>query len=121
MSTIEFREKGMYQQPKSREEHASSAASFCKEVTELRLASIDSQAATSRPEFKGVTFRKASTGGFARSRNDVHELLDCTVCMNLMHPPIYQVSYSNCDDFQNFQSLLINPSNKKSRKRRHLI
>lgn len=90
MSTIEFREKGMYQQPKSREEHASSAASFCKEVTELRLASIDSQAATSRPEFKGVTFRKASTGGFARSRNDVHELLDCTVCMNLMHPPIYQ-------------------------------
>lgn len=107
MSTVEFRENGMYQQQKSREEHASSAASFCKEVTELRLTSIDSEAATSRSEFKGVSFRKASTGGFVRNRNDVHELLDCTVCMNLMHPPIYQVSYSNFDE--------LNLANKESR------
>lgn len=109
MSTLDFREKRMmYQQQKSREEQASSAANFCKEVTELRHTSIDSQAATSRQEVKGVSFRKASTGGFARTRNDVHELLDCTVCMNLMHPPIYQVSYSNCNKFQNLQCLPIN-------------
>lgn len=107
MSIVEFREKEMYQQKKLREEHTSSSgASFCKEVTELRLTSIDSQAATSRPEFKSVSSRKSSTG-FGRNCNNVHELLDCTVCMDLMHPPIYQVPYSNCDEFQNLQCLPI--------------
>ncbi|XP_044504753.1 E3 ubiquitin-protein ligase SINAT2-like isoform X2 [Mangifera indica] len=50
--------------------------------------------ATSSVELRGSSCRKATTsfgGNLApTANNEVHELLECPVCMNLMYPPIYQ-------------------------------
>ncbi|KAK6233466.1 hypothetical protein QUC31_005872 [Theobroma cacao] len=67
---------------------------ICKDVIESRVAFADYDMATSSMELRGSPLRKAATGlggnlG-ATSTNDVHELLECPVCVNLMYPPIYQ-------------------------------
>ena len=68
---------------------------FCKEVTESCTTSMDSDLATSSAELGSSTYRKADPGLGGNperpSNNDVHDLLECPVCMNLMYPPIYQV------------------------------
>ena len=68
---------------------------ICKDVIESRLAFADYDMATSSSDLRGSPLRKAATGlggnlG-ATSTNNVHELLECPVCLNLMYPPIYQV------------------------------
>lgn len=69
--------------------------SFCREVIEAHISCGDSDVATSNAEARSSPFKKAASSlsgnlGMA-STNDVHELLECPVCMNLMYPPIYQV------------------------------
>ena len=73
---------------------------ICKDVIESRLAFADYDMATSSSDLRGSPLRKAATGlggnlG-ATSTNDVHELLECPVCINLMYPPIYQVGSFTC-------------------------
>ncbi|XP_030955705.1 E3 ubiquitin-protein ligase SINAT2-like [Quercus robur] len=67
---------------------------FCKEVTESCTTSMDSDLATSSAELGSSNYRKADPGLSGNpgrpSNNDVHDLLECPVCMNLMYPPIYQ-------------------------------
>uniref|UniRef100_A0A6P3ZTW1 RING-type E3 ubiquitin transferase n=1 Tax=Ziziphus jujuba TaxID=326968 RepID=A0A6P3ZTW1_ZIZJJ len=68
--------------------------SFCREVIEAHISCGDSDVATSNAEARSSPFKKAASSlsgnlGMA-STNDVHELLECPVCMNLMYPPIYQ-------------------------------
>lgn len=67
-----------------------------KEVIESRIPFADYDMATSNAELRGSPCRKATTGFGGNlgtnSNNDVHELLECPVCMTLMYPPIYQVS-----------------------------
>lgn len=68
---------------------------ICKEVIESSIAFADYDMATSNVELRGSPCRKATTGCGGNlgttSNNDVHELLECPVCLNLMYPPIYQV------------------------------
>lgn len=65
---------------------------FCHEVTESCIASADLNPASSSAELRSSAYRKAGPGlGGNPGNNDVHELLECPVCMNLMYPPIYQV------------------------------
>ncbi|KAG4164286.1 hypothetical protein ERO13_A13G005450v2 [Gossypium hirsutum] len=68
---------------------------ICKDVIESRITFAEYDMATSSAELRGSPLRKAATslGGNlgATSTNDVHELLECPVCLNLMYPPIYQV------------------------------
>ncbi|MBA0667044.1 hypothetical protein Golax_000122 [Gossypium laxum] len=67
---------------------------ICKDVIESRITFAEYDMATSSAELRGSPLRKAATslGGNlgATSTNDVHELLECPVCLNLMYPPIYQ-------------------------------
>lgn len=69
--------------------------SFSKEIFESHIVPSEYDLATSGLELRSSPFRKAgpSLGGNMGipSTNDVHELLDCPVCMNLMYPPIHQV------------------------------
>lgn len=72
---------------------------FLKEATEFCIASADSDLATSDAELGSSIYRNTGPGlgrnlGRPASNYDVHELLECPVCMNLMHPPIYQVFFS---------------------------
>jgi E3 ubiquitin-protein ligase SIAH1 len=68
---------------------------FCHEVIESCTASADLDPASSSAELRSSAYRKAASGLGGNpgrsSNNDVHELLECPVCMNLMYPPIYQV------------------------------
>lgn len=69
--------------------------SFCREMIESHISYGDFDAAPSNAEARSSPFKKAASSlsgnlGIA-STNDVHELLECPVCMNLMYPPIYQV------------------------------
>ncbi|KAH9740821.1 E3 ubiquitin-protein ligase SINAT2 [Citrus sinensis] len=67
---------------------------ICKEVIESSIEFSDYEMATSSVELRGSPCRKATTGFSGNlgttSNNDVHELLECPVCLNLMYPPIYQ-------------------------------
>lgn len=74
----------------------SPGGSFCKEMIESHSTYGDSDdVATSNAELRSSPFKKAVSSLSANlgmaSTNDVHELLECPVCMNLMYPPIYQV------------------------------
>ncbi|KAK8578340.1 hypothetical protein V6N13_116189 [Hibiscus sabdariffa] len=60
----------------------------CKEVIESRVAFADYNMPTLSADSRGSPLRKTVTG--STSANDVHELLECPVCVNLMYPPIYQ-------------------------------
>ncbi|KAF4371121.1 hypothetical protein F8388_020848 [Cannabis sativa] len=70
---------------------------FCKEMIESHVTYGDcdaSSATTSNLELRNSPFKKgvltlSENIGIA-SNNDVHELLECPVCMNLMYPPIHQ-------------------------------
>ncbi len=68
---------------------------FCKEVTESCITSADSDVQTSDAELGSSTYGKAALGLGGNPGNpsnyDVHDQLECPVCMNLMYPPIYQV------------------------------
>lgn len=66
---------------------------YCKEVIESHIAYADYDMATSSVELSPCRKATTSFGGNLgmTSNNDVHELLECPVCMNLMYPPIYQV------------------------------
>uniref|UniRef100_A0A7N0UHA7 RING-type E3 ubiquitin transferase n=1 Tax=Kalanchoe fedtschenkoi TaxID=63787 RepID=A0A7N0UHA7_KALFE len=64
------------------------------EAAESRPAFADKDMASISVELRSSPFRKSasSAGGLyrARSNSEVHELLECPVCMNLMYPPIHQ-------------------------------
>lgn len=66
-----------------------------EEVIECRglaSANFDYMATTSNVDLRSSPFKKAKEIGMpSKTANDVHELLECLVCMNLMYPPIYQV------------------------------
>lgn len=68
---------------------------ICKEVCESRSAFADYDVTTANLELRSSPFRKATTGVGGKhgmpSTSGVHELLECPVCMDLMHPPIHQV------------------------------
>lgn len=72
---------------------------ICKEVIESSIEFSDYEMATPSVELRGSPCRKATTGFSGNlgttSNNDVHELLECPICLNLMYPPIYQV-FSFC-------------------------
>lgn len=65
-------------------------------VMESRIALSDYVIAPDNAEFRSSPYRKvaAVVGGKLGMPMDsaVHDLLECPVCMNLMHPPIQQVS-----------------------------
>ncbi|KAM1325818.1 hypothetical protein ACFX13_047722 [Malus domestica] len=67
---------------------------FFEDVAESRVAFTDSDVATSTADLKAYPFRKAAPGLFGNSRmppkSNVHDLLECPVCMNLMCPSIHQ-------------------------------
>lgn len=68
---------------------------FCNEMIESHVTFGDYDAATSNLELRSSPYKKTASSlvenpGMA-SNNDVHELLECPVCMNLMYPPIHQV------------------------------
>ncbi|KAJ9697827.1 hypothetical protein PVL29_007109 [Vitis rotundifolia] len=67
---------------------------ICKEVCESRSAYADYDVPTANLELRSSPFRKATTGVGGKhgmpSTSGVHELLECPVCMDLMHPPIHQ-------------------------------
>lgn len=67
------------------------------EASESRPAFSDKDMSSINMDIRCSPFRKSasSVGGVqrARSNNEVYELLECPVCMNLMYPPIHQVSY----------------------------
>ncbi|KAL5563394.1 hypothetical protein UlMin_033732 [Ulmus minor] len=67
---------------------------FCNEVIESRVTYGDSDAATSSVEFRSSLYKKAASSLSVNvgipPNSDVHELLECPVCMTLMYPPIYQ-------------------------------
>lgn len=69
---------------------------FCKEAVEPGIVSSASDLLpTSNAYLRSSTNREASpaSGGNLRSRSnhDVHELLECPVCVDLKHDTIYQV------------------------------
>ncbi|KAK8505721.1 hypothetical protein V6N13_061734 [Hibiscus sabdariffa] len=70
----------------------------CKEVVESRFAFADYNMATLSADSRGSPLRKTGTG--STWTNDVHELLECPVCVNLMYPPIYQCpnGYTVCSN-----------------------
>lgn len=65
-----------------------------KEVFEPRLVFNDYDLATSTVDLRSSSFKRGSTSSGGRpgspSAYDVHDLLECPVCMNLMYPPINQ-------------------------------
>ncbi|XP_016652432.1 PREDICTED: E3 ubiquitin-protein ligase SINAT2-like isoform X2 [Prunus mume] len=67
---------------------------FCEDVAESRMAFADSDVATSTGDVRTSPFRKAAPGLLGipgmPSNHNVHDLLECPVCMNLMCPPIHQ-------------------------------
>lgn len=65
---------------------------ICKEMIESHVVFGNNNygMASTNVELRCSPCRKATTG-LGTSNNDVHELLDCPVCLNLMYPPIYQV------------------------------
>lgn len=74
----------------------SPGGNFYEDVIESHITSGDSDdLATSNAELRSSPFKKTvsclSGNLEMASTNDVHELLECPVCMNLMYPPIYQV------------------------------
>ncbi|MBA0600241.1 hypothetical protein Gorai_006436 [Gossypium raimondii] len=81
----------------------------CKEVIESRVTFSDYDMATSSADLRGSPLRKTATalsGNLgSTSMNDVHELLECPVCVNLMYPPIYQVDSPKAKVFQDAFSL----------------
>lgn len=67
-----------------------------KEVIESHLICSDYETGKAKSEAKSnSTFTKCSVGlngnNGISSKSDVHDLLECPVCKNLMHPPIHQV------------------------------
>ncbi|XP_024156455.1 E3 ubiquitin-protein ligase SINAT2 isoform X2 [Rosa chinensis] len=67
---------------------------FCEDVADTHITLADSDAATSFADIRTSPFRKALPGlngnaGMPSNKN-VHDLLECPVCMNLMCPPIHQ-------------------------------
>ncbi|XP_062016129.1 E3 ubiquitin-protein ligase SINAT2-like isoform X1 [Rosa rugosa] len=67
---------------------------FCEDVADTHITLADSDAATSFADLRTSPFRKALPGlngnaGMPSNKN-VHDLLECPVCMNLMCPPIHQ-------------------------------
>lgn len=76
---------------------------FCEDVAESRMAFADSDVATSTGDVRTSPFRKAAPGLLGipgmPSNHNVHDLLECPVCMNLMCPPIHQVCFSICSKF----------------------
>ena len=68
---------------------------ICKEVCEARAAFAEYDVTTTNSELRSSSFRKGTTGVGGKlgtpSTSGVHELLECPVCMDLMHPPIHQV------------------------------
>lgn len=91
------------------EETMSPGGRFCEDVAESHITLADSDAATSFSDLRTSPFRKALPGlngnaGMPSNKN-VHDLLECPVCMNLMCPPIHQVllingkSYTVGDNF----------------------
>ncbi|EXB93501.1 E3 ubiquitin-protein ligase SINAT2 [Morus notabilis] len=67
---------------------------FSPEMMESRITFVELDAATSNLELRSSPFKKTASNlsgnhGIS-STNDVHELLECPVCMNLMYPPIHQ-------------------------------
>ena len=73
----------------------SPGGAFCPEMTESSINYGDSDATSSNAELRSSPFNKIASslsGNLGTTSNsDVHELLECPVCMNLMYPPIYQV------------------------------
>ncbi|KAG2675097.1 hypothetical protein I3760_13G169400 [Carya illinoinensis] len=66
---------------------------FVKGATDFCIA--DSDLETTDAELRSSIHRNVAPGsgrnpGRPASNDDLHELLECPVCMNLMHPPIYQ-------------------------------
>lgn len=64
-------------------------------VTESPISYEDFDLATSNAQLRSSPYRKAAHSSTLYpgrpSSNDVSVLLECPVCMNLMHPPIFQV------------------------------
>ena len=73
-----------------------SPGGFGLEMTESCITYGDSEATSSNAELRSSPFKKiasAMSGNLGTtSNNEVHELLECPVCMNLMYPPIHQVT-----------------------------
>ncbi|TQE01223.1 hypothetical protein C1H46_013130 [Malus baccata] len=67
---------------------------FFEDVAESHVAFADSDVATSTADLRASPFRKAAPGLFGNPgmppNSNVHDLLECPVCMNLMCPPIHQ-------------------------------
>ncbi|PQQ11341.1 E3 ubiquitin-protein ligase SINAT2-like isoform X1 [Prunus yedoensis var. nudiflora] len=67
---------------------------FCEDVAESHMTFADSDVATSTGDVRTSPFRKAAPGLLGipgmPSNHNVHDLLECPVCMNLMCPPIHQ-------------------------------
>lgn len=70
-------------------------SSTCRDVIDSRIASVDYDTPTSNTEWRSSSSGKAATSSRGNLRtsfkDDVHELLECSVCMTMMYPPIYQV------------------------------
>ncbi|PKI73607.1 hypothetical protein CRG98_005981 [Punica granatum] len=69
-------------------------SSTCKDVVDSRIAFVDYDTTTSNAEWRSSSSGKSATSlrGNPRTpfKDDVHELLECSVCTNMMYPPIYQ-------------------------------
>lgn len=67
---------------------------FCEDVAESCMAFADTDVATSTADLRASPFRKAAAGLIGNPglppNSNVHDLLECPVCMNLMCPPIHQ-------------------------------
>ncbi|KAM1354391.1 hypothetical protein PS2_028540 [Malus domestica] len=67
---------------------------FFEDVAESHVAFADSDVATSTADLRASPFRKVAPGLFGNPgmppNSNVHDLLECPVCMNLMCPPIHQ-------------------------------
>ena len=78
-----------------REKKMSPGGGFGQQITESCITFVDLNAAMSNLELRSSPFKKTASNPNINlgtsSTNDVHELLECPVCMNLMYPPIYQV------------------------------
>lgn len=78
-------------------------SSTCRDVVDTRIASFDYDTTASNTEWRSSSSGKAaaSSRGSLRTpfKDDVHELLECPVCMTMMYPPIYQVLLPSESDF----------------------
>ncbi|KAK4740791.1 hypothetical protein SAY87_024379 [Trapa incisa] len=69
-------------------------SSTCRDMTDSRISSVDYDTLTLNTEWRSLSSGKSATssrGNLRTSFKDgVHELLECSVCMTMMYPPIYQ-------------------------------